>query len=46
VKITITMEIDPEYADPGHDMGVTEAGYNAICDALGGLGTNIDVMRS
>jgi len=43
VKIWITMDIDPEYADPDHDMGVSEEGYNAICDALAGLGSDIDV---
>jgi hypothetical protein len=42
-KIAITMIIDPEYADPGHPMGVTRAGYEAICEALGGLGDDIDV---
>jgi hypothetical protein len=45
MKIRITMDIDPGYADPGHAMGVTEAGYDAICDALGDLGTSIDVTR-
>jgi hypothetical protein len=43
VKICITMTIDPEYADSGHPMGVTEAGYDAICDRLGDMGTDIDV---
>jgi hypothetical protein len=43
MKIRITMTVDPEYADPGHAMGVTEAGYEAICEALGELGDDIDV---
>ena len=43
MKIRITMNVDPEYAHPGHPMGVTEEGYNAICDALAGLGENIEV---
>jgi hypothetical protein len=43
MKIRITMTIDPEYADTGHPMGVTEAGYDAINDRLGDLGTDIDV---
>ena len=43
MKIRITMNVDPGYADAGHPMGVTEDGYNAICDALAYLGENIEV---
>jgi hypothetical protein len=43
MRIRIMMTIDPEYADAGHYMGVTEAGYAAICAALDGLGEDIDV---
>jgi hypothetical protein len=43
VKIRITMTIDPEYEDAGHEMGITSDGYNIICDRLGELGDNIDV---
>jgi len=45
MKIRITMEIADEYADPDHDMGVSEEGYNAICEALGDLGSDVDVRR-
>jgi len=44
-KIVITMRIDPEYADDDHSMGVTEAGYDKIMDALGELGDDIDVAQ-
>lgn len=43
MRICITMDIDPEYADAGHEMGVTEEGYDAICDRLGYLGSDISV---
>jgi hypothetical protein len=42
-KIRITMTIDPEYADDSHPMGVTEAGYDALSERLGDMGTDIDV---
>lgn len=45
MKIYITMEVDDEYADPTHEMGVTEAGYEAIVHALMGIGDDIDVHR-
>jgi hypothetical protein len=43
MKIRITMTIDSEFADTDHEMGVTEAGYDIICDRLGDMGTDIDV---
>jgi len=46
MKIMITMEIDPEYADSRHAMGVTEEGYEAIYEALCYLGTDIDVVKA
>jgi hypothetical protein len=45
MKIRITMVIDAEFADPEHAMGVTEEGFDAICDALDELGHDIDVTR-
>lgn len=39
------MDLDDEYADPGHQMGVTSQGYEQLCDALAEFGTNIDVTR-
>lgn len=43
-QIVITMTIGPEYADPDHPMGVTEDGYNELCERLGAMGTDIDVQ--
>jgi hypothetical protein len=43
VKIRITMDIDPEYADAGHPTGVTGEGYEKITGLLGQVGENIDV---
>lgn len=43
MKITITMDISDELADPGHSMGVTEEAYNELMDALGQFGQDIDV---
>lgn len=46
MKIQITMNLDDVYADPGHEMGITEEGYDAINEALGELGTDIDVRKA
>ncbi len=46
MRIMITMDIDGEYVDPGHPIGVTEAGYDALTAALSSLGDNIDVSRA
>lgn len=46
MKIQITMDIDPEYADPDHAMGVTEDGYNQLNDRLGDMGTDIEVSKA
>jgi hypothetical protein len=46
MKITITMEIDGDYADPSHKMGVTEEGFDAILEALSELGTDIEVKQA
>lgn len=46
VKIQITMDVDGDYADPGHKMGVSEAGYDAITGALAEFGENIDVQAA
>lgn len=42
-KIRITMTIDPEYADEGHAMGVSNEGYEVITDLLGQVGEDIDI---
>ena len=46
MKIIITMDVGPEYADPYHAMGVTEEGYLAISEALAPFGTDVDVSRA
>lgn len=33
-KVRIEIEVDDEYADPAHEMGVTNEGYERIVDAL------------
>lgn len=43
MRICIAMDIDPAYADAVHPMGVTEEGYDAICDRLGDMGSDITV---
>ena len=45
MKIYITMDVDEEFADPSHEMGVTEEGYTAIVNALMGIGDDVDVHR-
>jgi hypothetical protein len=44
--ITITMDLDDDYADPEHPMGVTEEGHIGLQDALAPFGSNIEVSRS
>jgi hypothetical protein len=46
MKIIITMELDAQFSDSGHAMGVTEEGYDRISEALGELGSDIDVSRA
>lgn len=46
MKITITLDLDPAYADPGHPMGITEEGYDQLNDALSALGTDIEVQQA
>ena len=46
MKINITMDLDDEFAEPEHPMGVTEDGHLAIQEALMEFGTNIEVTRA
>lgn len=46
MKILITLNLDDDYADPAHSMGVTEEGYNKISEALAELGGDIEVERA
>ena len=43
MRIAITLDVYDELADPDHEMGVTTAGYEAILDALSGIGEDIQI---
>ena len=45
-KITITLDIDDEYADPLHEMGVTNEGSELILRLLSSIGFDIEVERA
>lgn len=45
MKITITGDVDDDYADPDHEMGVTNEGYEAILGGLSGILDDIDIKR-
>jgi hypothetical protein len=45
-KIRITMDVDDEYADPDHAMGVTEEGHLEISEALAPYGDDIEFERA
>lgn len=45
-KIIIEMELDSEFDEPDHPMGITEEGHIAIQDALSELGHDITVSRA
>lgn len=40
-RITITIDIDDEYADPAHDMGVTNDAYDMLLAMLAPYGDDI-----
>lgn len=44
-KVRITMEVDDEYADPDHEMGLTEEAYLQLSSVLGEFGEDIDIKR-
>lgn len=46
MKISITMDLDDDYAEPDHPMGITEEGHIALQDALMGFGSDIQVTRA
>lgn len=46
MKVRITIDIDDQYADPAHPMGVTDEGYTRIVDTLSWLGDDVDVERA
>jgi len=43
MRIKVTFEVDDEYADPSHEMGLTEEGYLLLSDAI--PGDDIQVER-
>lgn len=43
--IQITMDVDDEYADDSHEMGITEEAYERLIHALVGFGDDIDVKK-
>lgn len=45
MRIKITMDVDDEYADPNHRMGVTLPAFEGIHEALRQYGEDIDVVR-
>lgn len=42
-RITITMDVDDDFSDPDHAMGVTNEGYEKINAALAPYGDDIDI---
>lgn len=46
MKICITMDLLSELSDPDHEMGVTEACYEELTDALSSFGDNIEVTKA
>lgn len=45
-KVIITMDVDPEYAEDDHPMGVTEAGHDMLHDLLGTMGSDIEITKA
>jgi hypothetical protein len=40
------MDLDEEYADPEHPMGITDEGHMALSEALMEFGSDITVKKS
>lgn len=40
-EITITLEVDPGDADPGHDTGLTNEAFERLFDALSSEGYSV-----
>ena len=45
MKIHISMDLFPEAADPDHETGLSEMGYERFMDFLMGYGEDIDIRR-
>lgn len=44
-KIQITMDPHDEYADPNHEMGITEEAYIELATLLAGYGDDVEIER-
>lgn len=44
MQIRITINVYPEYADPDHETGLSEGGFETIYDVLTGFG-DIDFIE-
>lgn len=42
-KVRITLDVDDEYADPDHEMGITNEAYEELLRKLSWLGDDIEV---
>lgn len=45
MKIAITLDIAPEYADSDHEMGITTEAFEALLDALSAFGDDIEINK-
>lgn len=39
MEVMVTIEVNPEYEDPDHEMGISEPGYYALVDAIAVVGS-------
>jgi hypothetical protein len=46
MRIEITLEVDPEDADPSDSTGLTESAFNRFMDALSGLGDDVKIQKA
>lgn len=44
-KISITMDVYDEIADPDHETGLTEEGYDILMEKLTPYGDDVDIQR-
>lgn len=45
-RITVTIDVVPEYADTEHETGLTNEGYELLIAAIGSVGSVEDVQRA
>lgn len=46
MDITVTIQVEDEFVDSGHDTGLTEAGYVLLTKRIAAVGSVIDVVRA